>query len=359
MVRLQRRPDITSTKFDELSKIPLTISGQLLKVCWNSQGRHMLYTLAEAAKAMGLEEEGIVEALEGGQITGKKDFSSKWLIEDDEIHQFYLSMAQDYCKRKCRPEPVTSNKTTLAPEITIPVERYEDSVQQQQSSCPETEQAENSTNSGATASPQENGIRIDVRDRIVVAEPRRISGWVRGILISCGALVAVGCIAGLSSFHLLGQSSTAKPEVSALAPVRGAQEEKTAPTSAAEARSGREASTNVASVGTVIDRPQEATQSISKLLSPIPAGPRQDNRSNVSAKKGRKLVPVPETRPTTIQGWTLRNVVDGTATLEGPGGGIWKATRGETIPGLGRVDSIVMWGNRWIVSTSRGLITTQ
>jgi hypothetical protein len=142
----------------------------------------MLYTLAEAAKATRLEEDVIAEALESGQITGKRDFSSKWLIEDDEIHQFYLSMAQDYCKRKCRPEPVPSNKTTPAPEIATPVERYEDSVQQQQSSCPETEQAENSTNSGATASPQENGIRIDVRDRIVVAEPRRISGRVRGIL---------------------------------------------------------------------------------------------------------------------------------------------------------------------------------
>jgi hypothetical protein len=164
----------------------------------------MLYTLAEAAKAMGLEEEVIVEALESGQITGKKDFSSKWLIEDDEIHQFYLSMAQDYCKRKCRPEPVTSTKTTPAPEIAIPAERYEDSVQQQQSSCPETEQAENSTNSGATASPQENGIRIDVRDRIVVAEPRHTSGRIRGVLITCGALVVVGCIAGFSSFHLLG-----------------------------------------------------------------------------------------------------------------------------------------------------------
>jgi hypothetical protein len=315
----------------------------------------MLYTLAEAAKAMGLEEEVIVEALESGQITGKKDFLSKWLIEDDEIHQFYLSMAQDYCKLKCRPEPVTSNKRIPAPEIAIPAERYEDSVQQQQSFCPETEQAENSINSGATASPQENGIRIDVQDRIVAAEPRRTSGRVRGVLITCGALVAVGCIAGLSSFHLLGQSSTAKQEVSALAPVRGTQEEKTAPTSAAEARSGREASTDVASVGTVIDHPQEATQPVSKALSPTPAGPGQ----NVSAKKGRKPVPVPETRPTTIQGWTLRNVVDGTATLEGPGGGIWKATRGETIPGLGRVDSIVMWGNRWIVSTSRGLITTQ
>jgi hypothetical protein len=317
----------------------------------------MLYTLAEAAQAMNLEEEVIVAALESGQITGNRDSLSKWLIEDDEIHRFYLSVARDYCKRKYRREPVTSNETAPARENAITAEGDDYSVQQQQSSCPETDLAENGINSAATATTQEKGIRIDVRDMIVVTEPRLAIGPMRGVIIASGALVVVGCIAGLSSFHLLGQSSTTKQELSASVPVRGTQEEKIAPTSTTEARLGREASTDVASVGTVINHAQELTQA--KVLSPTSAGSRQDDRSNISAKKPRKLVQVPETRPTTIQGWTLRNVVDGTATLEGPGGGIWKAARGQTIPGLGTVDSIVMWGNRWIVSTSRGLITTQ
>jgi len=59
----------------------------------------------------------------------------------------------------------------------------------------------------------------------------------------------------------------------------------------------------------------------------------------------------------TIKGWTVRNVVNGIATLEGPGG-TWKAARGDTVPGLGKVDSLVFWGNRWIVATSKGLVTT-
>jgi hypothetical protein len=33
--------------------------------------------------------------------------------------------------------------------------------------------------------------------------------------------------------------------------------------------------------------------------------------------------------------------------------------RGDTVPGVGTVDSIVRWGNRWIVVTSSGLIATQ
>ena len=69
-----------------------------------------------------------------------------------------------------------------------------------------------------------------------------------------------------------------------------------------------------------------------------------------------KLVPVPETRPTTIEGWTLREVVNGTAVLEGPNG-TWHVTRGDTVPGVGKIVSIFRWGNRPMVATSEGLIS--
>jgi hypothetical protein len=69
-----------------------------------------------------------------------------------------------------------------------------------------------------------------------------------------------------------------------------------------------------------------------------------------------RLAPVPETKPGTIEGWTVRDVVGGTAVLEGPNGQ-WRATSGDTVPGLGKVDSIVRWGSRWIVATSKGLVS--
>lgn len=71
-----------------------------------------------------------------------------------------------------------------------------------------------------------------------------------------------------------------------------------------------------------------------------------------------QAAPVPETKPRTIEGWMIRDVVGNTVVLQGPGG-VWRATQGDTVPGVGKVDSIVRWGNRWIVSTSRGLISTQ
>ena len=70
-----------------------------------------------------------------------------------------------------------------------------------------------------------------------------------------------------------------------------------------------------------------------------------------------KLAPVPETRPTTIEGWTLREVTNGTAVLEGPNG-TWRVTRGDTVPGVGRIEFIFRWGNRLMVATSSGLIST-
>ncbi|MBR1123496.1 hypothetical protein JQ628_18375 [Bradyrhizobium lablabi] len=69
------------------------------------------------------------------------------------------------------------------------------------------------------------------------------------------------------------------------------------------------------------------------------------------------LSPAPETRPTTIDGWMVRDVRGGAAVLEGPHG-IWTVMVGDTVPGAGRVDSIVRWGNRWIVATANGLIAS-
>lgn len=86
------------------------------------------------------------------------------------------------------------------------------------------------------------------------------------------------------------------------------------------------------------------------------------SQANVSAAAALAMRPAlaapPETRPTTIPGWTVVDVRDGTAVLEGPDG-IRMAARGDAVPGLGRIESIVRWGNRWIVATANGLIATQ
>jgi hypothetical protein len=73
---------------------------------------------------------------------------------------------------------------------------------------------------------------------------------------------------------------------------------------------------------------------------------------------GPRLMPFPETRPATIDGWSVRDVHDGAAVLVGTDG-VWTVKPGDYVPGVGRIDSITHWGDRWIVVTTVGLISTQ
>jgi hypothetical protein len=114
--------------------------------------------------------------------------------------------------------------------------------------------------------------------------------------------------------------------------------------------------------GARVTRPQEIAKkgarrihsaSLLTKLNTEPSGQPSPQRTKVSTR----AVPVPETRPTTIDGWTVLDVNGGRVVLEGPNG-IRNATRGDSVPELGKIDSVMRWGNRWIVATSRGLIST-
>lgn len=93
------------------------------------------------------------------------------------------------------------------------------------------------------------------------------------------------------------------------------------------------------------------------IATPKPEQATKETRLSPAPQPEPKLAPMPETRPTTIAGWTLREVSNGTAVVQGPNG-VWRVTQGDRVPGVGKVVSIVRWGNRWIVATSSGLIST-
>ncbi|MBR0755568.1 hypothetical protein JQ604_25590 [Bradyrhizobium jicamae] len=97
--------------------------------------------------------------------------------------------------------------------------------------------------------------------------------------------------------------------------------------------------------------------SASPRLPALAAAPATANAPSIALAMPQPLAPAPETRPSTIPGWSVVEVRDGTAVLEGPDG-VRMAARGDVVAGLGRVDSIVRWGNRWIVATASGLIAT-
>jgi hypothetical protein len=129
----------------------------------------------------------------------------------------------------------------------------------------------------------------------------------------------------------------------ALRPVSG---ESNRPKLSVAAASARPNSSGMAQIESALQNvPPQSTQG------------RTISSGSASNDAGRPLVPVPDTKPTTIPGWTVREVYGETAVIVGPDH-VWTVKTGDSVPGLGRIDSIVRWGNRWIVATTAGLIST-
>lgn len=184
----------------------------------------------------------------------------------------------------------------------------------------------------------------------------------RPALVAAALAVAIGLgwAGGWSTYRYFAPLSASAPvkQVGAVdcAPELGKESGCASPKADREAVPG---GTNVrkvsspATTGSI--RAQEAPRSVPQQAASVTAKEAQ------SASLARAAIPrpvaVPETRPTTIEGWTIREVVGNTAVLEGPTG-VFRATPGDTVPGVGRIDSIVRWGSRWIVATSKGLIST-
>jgi hypothetical protein len=59
-----------------------------------------------------------------------------------------------------------------------------------------------------------------------------------------------------------------------------------------------------------------------------------------------------------VEGWVLRSVYGGSALVEGRPGLI-RVMPGDSLPGVGRVETITRKDGRWVVVTERGLIVAR
>jgi hypothetical protein len=362
----------------------------------------MLYSLAEAAKQTGLSEFAILRAIEGGRIIGTKDLFGEWHIDEKDLHTFDLAAvkpdphqsvedgalrkqiivrnpAADNPQRQCvssydavaeadqpqsSQEPVSgllgSYRSSLAPT------KHDD-----RNASPELQESRLSirlTESRRGIHSESAWDEISLDDREKISNPVHGCHWgIRTFPIKAILLLALGWTGGVTSYYFFDQTMYSRQEVVRVSDqmvVSGNQMRSLADSgrrSGAEnsARPGKAASNGFNDQPHRQPRPQTFAQQRT-ASKPSADQDGTTTQSIVTRQQDRVTIPpapFPETRPTTISGWTLRGVVDGTALLDGPYG-TWKAARGDTVPGLGRVDSIVLWGNRWIVATSRGLVTT-
>jgi hypothetical protein len=196
-------------------------------------------------------------------------------------------------------------------------------------------------------------------DVLVVRGP--YGNWARSIVLPAMALLA--------SFGLGWAGGLNWPEFASTIGVSPVAQEDTSWPRTADARPGSridgirkttsasDLQTGAPAVVGSIPRPSPAgTHLAPRASSPLSSAAQANaNLPGAAMAASLPLAPAPETRPTSISGWRVVDVRNGIAVLEGPDG-IRSAARGDTIPGIGRVESIVRWGNRWIVATANGLI---
>jgi hypothetical protein len=220
------------------------------------------------------------------------------------------------------------------------------------------------------ASSCDHEIRAPLRDEFMVPAPSEGAQWFHPALVTGALAVALGLgwIGGSSSSRFFAPAPASPPvqqtnssgctsgketvcvtaksdwEVTAGAPNAG---KFASPRATGDSR-GHESSRGTQQASAATNRDALTTNTTA------PASAAVQDRAKILPRPAA----VPETRPTTIEGWTIREVVGGTVVLEGPGG-VWRAKQGDTVPGVGRIDSIARWGSRWIVATTRGLISTQ
>ena len=63
-------------------------------------------------------------------------------------------------------------------------------------------------------------------------------------------------------------------------------------------------------------------------------------------------------RISAVAGWSVRDAYGNSALIQGARHGTLEVKPGDNIPGLGRVHSIRQQDGRWVVVTSRGIITS-
>jgi hypothetical protein len=226
------------------------------------------------------------------------------------------------------------------------------------------------------AAPARSEVAVADRDEFVATAPSIVIRAFRPAVVAAGLVVALalGWAGGWGSYHAFAPAPASVPleRTSVADCVLGsgqdggcgaAKSDREAAQAAAPLQKAAVPAANGAGRGHELARaaPQQAAPPPTRDTSTVQqAAASPTTTATISRERSRmspRPVSVPETRPTTIEGWTVREVVGGTAVLEGPDG-VWRAARGETVPGVGRVDSIVRWGNRWIVATSKGLIST-
>ncbi len=184
------------------------------------------------------------------------------------------------------------------------------------------------------------------------ARSRRLAAQAAAVALIAGSGAMLGSFGYAAIERALGNAADVRAE--ATEEVRGLKNElaqlraqmKTANDQVASLRTGL---TNAGAASNAqFAKVSEALERIDKRA--VQASAPEITGSLVRPQAAAPLKPVP--------GWTVRRVFNGIALIEGRGM-IMEIEPGDHLPELGRVQDIKREGGRWVVVTSRGLVTSR
>jgi hypothetical protein len=352
----------------------------------------MSYKLDLAGKgATGCCPSTILKAIEYGRINRTNNLFGDWKVEYSEPHQTYLPPAQNADEEDAGQATAAPDAPLLEAEIAALIIEAEGSLRRPDAGHGEITGAFDQPAADANNTERRGEQPKKIESKVNESRPER-RAWDSDIRIndperaanaasSYSAQTTYAVFAALVGACAMGWILWAPPSLvdgrRSIPVERNLDSSAPVPTSKKQAAfagpaTGREttpSASNTSKIAAPAPSAHDHRPGYTKSAAQAPGAIRtsavvqQSTREPAASDFGHRPktlpspVPFPETRPETIEGWTVRDVSGATAVLEGPDG-VWKAMRGDTVPRVGRVESIVRWGSRWIVVTSSGLIST-
>jgi hypothetical protein len=127
---------------------------------------------------------------------------------------------------------------------------------------------------------------------------------------------------------------------------------------------GRNAGTQYSKLVERFDRVERAQSGANKSDAALPKDTTKDTLKETTGSitppstAAAPLPPAPVPASGTVPGWAVRDVYRGVAMLQSRVGGMVEVEPGDVLPGLGRIEAIRRQDGRWVVITSKGMITS-
>jgi hypothetical protein len=223
--------------------------------------------------------------------------------------------------------------------------------------------------------PEAPAATTNVTDFPAWARVRRLLPFAASIVIAAAAGAMAGSLAttGLNAIWASApttQTADAKPLQDAIARINA---ELAALKSAIDS-SGKTSSAQLIKLSDRFDKYERAqaepAAKLAKLTEAVDRIERRTPGSQVAARDvtgsiAAPTIAAPTTQPAAeaakpgppvLEAWRVRSVYNGAALIQGRMGSVVEVEPGDTLPGLGRIETIRRQDGRWVVVTSKGLI---